>query len=271
MNQQFEELYLQLTDPEPEPSKADWNELGFVIKKGLIPEELMANYEKCWIENNAEIVDGQLSMIRPGGFPSATPYRQHPELLDLLMYKEINDTMNELIGEPAAVHLNLTGWVSTTRNWHQDTYLNPPHVGDYYVAIWIALETIHPDSGPFQIIPGSHMWRTVTRKKVLEALSPEERDHRWPRYSERLLTPMFEYVIEQRQAPILTYLPERGDVLFWHGRLLHRGSTPKMPGSIRKSLIAHYSGVNHRSDMPKAVKHGDGWYFPINDGTSGMM
>lgn len=268
-NIEFEELYLYLTNEEPTPSAADWNNDGFVIKKNLIPEELMANYEKCWIENNAEIIDNQLVLTRPGGWPDCTPYRRHEEVMDILSYSGISQTIEELIGEPGGVHLNLTGWKTTTRNWHQDTYLNPPHVGDYYVAIWLALETIHPDSGPFQLVPGSHMWRTVTREKILEALPSHQRDYRWPTYSEDILTPLFEYIIESRNAQVMTYLPERGDVLFWHGRLLHRGSLANNPLLPRKSLIAHYSGINHRQDMPKAKQYKDGWYFPIDGGNVG--
>ena len=246
-----------LTIPAPTPGPADWNDDGFVIKKKLIPEEFMQAYEECWMANNA---------LRPGGWPDCTPYRRHPEVLNILTYKGLNDTMEELIGEPAGVHLNLTGWITTRRDWHQDTYLNPAHVGDYYAAVWIALETIHPDSGPFQFVRGSHKWFVLTREKILNTLHPSERDHRWPKYSERILTPLFEEEIEKRGAEVITYLPERGDVLFWHGRLLHRGSVPNNPNMERRSLIAHYSGINHRNDMPPARKHYDGWYFPIDDG-----
>ena len=245
-----------LTIPAPTPGPADWNDNGFVIKKGFIPEELMQAYEECWLKHNSS---------RPTGWDYCTPYRNHPEVLDILSYKGIHETIEGLIGEPGGVHLNLTGWVSTTRNWHQDTYLNPPHVGDYYVAVWIALEKIHPDSGPFQLVPGSHRWPVVTRQKILEALSPNERDHRWPTHSERLLTPLFTEEILKRNATVHTHLPDRGDVLFWHGRLLHRGSLPNVPNMRRKVLIAHYSGVNHRQDMPKAQRYKDGWFFPIDD------
>jgi len=123
-----------LTIPAPPPGPADWNDDGFVIKKKFLPEELMQSYENCWLEHNAN---------RKTGWDYCTPYRDHPEVLEILSYKGIHDTIEGLIGEPGGVHLNLTGWVSTTRNWHQDTYLNPPHVGDYYVAVWIALETIN--------------------------------------------------------------------------------------------------------------------------------
>lgn len=265
---ELEQQYAELTIPAPEPGPADWNDDGFVIKKSFIPEELMQEYEACWIDNNAEYVDGNFTMTRPGGWPDCTPYRRHPEVMNILTYKGLADTMEELIGEPAAVHLNLTGWVTTTRDWHQDTYLNPPHVGDYYVAIWIALETINPNSGPFQLVPGSHRWPTVTQEKILQALPEEQRDYRWPRFSEDVLTPIFTHEIQKRGAEILTYLPERGDVLFWHGRLLHRGSKPNDSTIPRRSLIAHYSGINHRQDMPKALKHNDGWYFPIDGGNN---
>ena len=102
----------------------------------------------------------------------------------------------------------------------------------------------------------------------LAALPEDQRDYRWPRFSENVLTPIFTHEIERRNAEILTYLPERGDVLFWHGRLLHRGSKPNDSTIPRRSLIAHYSGINHRQDMPKALKHNDGWYFPIDGGNN---
>lgn len=265
----YKNQYEQLSVPAPPPGPADWNDDGFVIKKSFLPEELMQDYEACWIDNNAEYVNGKLEFVRPGGWPDCTPYRRHEEVMNILTYRGISETIEQLIGEPGGVHLNLTGWVTTTRNWHQDTYLNPKHVGDYYVAIWVALETINPDSGPFQLVPGSHRWPTVTQEKILAALPPEKRDYKWPTYSEEILTPIFESEIKRRNAEVFTYLPDRGDVLFWHGRLLHRGSMPNIPNTPRKSLIAHYSGINHRTDMPKAEKSGDGWYFPVSGGNTG--
>jgi ectoine hydroxylase-related dioxygenase (phytanoyl-CoA dioxygenase family) len=265
--------YESLSVPPPEPGPLDWNDDGFVLRKGLLSDEvgekLMSEYEECWIKNNGAVIDGSLVMLNPGGWSDCTPYRRHPELMSILMHGPISEQMRQLIGEPAAVHLNLTGWKSTTRDWHQDTYLNPPHVGDYYVAVWIALEDIHPDSGPFQFVRGSHRWPVVTREKILEALPREKRDHRWPTYSEDILTPIFTEEIEKRKAEVVTHLPQRGDVLFWHSRLVHRGSVPNDKKMTRRALIAHYSGINHRSDMPAAVKNGTGWYFPIDGGNVG--
>lgn len=244
-----------MTIPAPPVGPGDWNSEGIVILKQFFSEQLIDAYEQCWLKENSE---------RPNGWPDPIPYTRHSELKDILCWRPVAELLETLIGEPAGLHLNLTGWVSTERNWHQDSYLNPPQVGDSYAAVWIALDDIHPDSGPFQYVPGSHRWPQVTREKIMEALPPEERDHRWPKFSEHILTPLFEQQIANSSTEVVSYLPERGDLLIWHGRLLHRGSVANTPGMQRKSLIAHYSGVKHRSEMPKAEQwNKGGWFFPL--------
>jgi len=244
----------------PPVGVADWNDVGVVVLPNFLSESLMLAYEGCWVEENRVLRD------RPGGWPDCTPFRRFGEVADLLCDAGLAGVLEGLLGEPAGLHLNLTGWVSTGRDWHQDSYLNPSHVGDFYAAVWIALGSIDADSGPFQFVPGSHRWPQVTREKILGALPVGERDHRWPKFSERILTPLFEEQIVSSGAEVVTYLPSRGDVLVWHGRLLHRGSQPNIPGLERKAVIAHYSGINHRKDMPAAVQHhSGGWYFPIDD------
>ena len=255
MSYTFEDL----TDPAPPVGPRDWNADGVVLLEKFLPEELMESYENLWLT-----INGPEGSNRPMGWPDPIPYMRHRELLDILTYAPLAAILEELIGEPAGLHLNLTGWVSTERDWHQDSYLNPAHVGDHYAAVWIAFADIHPDSGPFQYVPGSHRWRQVTNEKILNALEPDERDHRWPKFSERILTPLFEQEIVERGNNVVSHLPSRGDVLIWHGRLMHRGSRPNVPGMERRSLIAHYSGIKHRSDMPKAKRNGQGgYYFPI--------
>jgi hypothetical protein len=239
------------------PSTGDgtWNEEGVVILRDFMPEELMSKYEKAWLRDNSE---------RPGGWLDPCPYMRVKEIRDLFLYQPLCDEIESLIGEPPGLHLNLTGWISTSRNWHQDTYLNPPHVGDAYAAVWIALDTIHPDSGPFQYIPGSQFWPTIVQEKVRALIPKEKNDHRWPKFSEEILNPILDEKIRQEGIEPVSYLPNRGDVLIWNGRLLHRGSEPNVPGMERRATIGHYSGIHHRPDMPKPKKARlAGHYFPI--------
>src|SRR5581483_12413651 len=90
-----------------------------------------------------------------------------------------------------------------------------------------------------------------------EANSPN-----WPWLSEKILSPLYEAEIRKRGVQPFRFLAKKGDVLIWHGNLAHRGSRAKDMNLERKSLIAHFSGIRHRADMPPAVQHGNGgWYF----------
>lgn len=252
-----------LTVPAPPPGRADWNAEGVVIRRGLLNtpngEDAMRRYEACWLRAHGGTGPDQRSLAppwrEPGGWPDPIPYMRHPEILDLLAL--VAPCVEQTVGETMAVNLNLTGWVSTERDWHQDGYLNPPGVGDHYAAVWIALQDVDPDSGPFQYVPGSHRWPQVTQERILDALGMTTQNFTadWPSRSEKILTPLFTEEIENAGVPVSTYLPNRGDVLVWHGRLLHRGSKPRIPGTPRKALIAHFSGTKWRPDMPAAKRY----------------
>jgi hypothetical protein len=237
------------------PEQRSWREQGYVILPGLIPDDVVARY--CAIR-------GQVSHRQ--GWTSSTPYMNVPEIRDLCLYKPLTDMIEHLIGEPVALHLNLTGWVSTERDWHQDDYLNPPQVNGHYAGVWTALDQIQPDAGPFEFVPGSHRWPIIRQAKVLELLGYANGDDpSWPWASERLLTPFFEKEIAAAGLKAERFLGNKGDVLIWHPRLVHRGSLPDRHDAERRSMISHYSAISRRSDMPNVRRHpGGGQYFVLN-------
>jgi ectoine hydroxylase-related dioxygenase (phytanoyl-CoA dioxygenase family) len=172
--------------------------------------------------------------------------------------------MRSLIGEQMMLHLCLTGWVSTERDWHQDDYLNPPFVNSWYAAVWMALGDIHPDSGPFEYVPGSHRWPLMRGDKIRARMPWRQATQpNWPAVSESFVVPAVEAEIERRGAIVRPFIAKRGDVLIWHGRLLHRGSKPKQPGMMRNSLICHYSGITHRKDKPTRARDANGQLYWI--------
>lgn len=265
----WDETVVPYPERNPEtPHQHAWADTGIVIAPGLAPEHLMAAYETEWLTHNGgpDAQPGTPSTYRSAmGWQYATPYVDHPALRALACCGEIADLLTELTGEPMGVHLNLTGWQSTRRNWHFDQYLNEPYVGGFYAAVWLALDDIHPDAGPFQYVPASNTWwPPISQAKMRTALGSDGNGPDWPTHSERILTPPFEAELAARNVSPTEFIASRGDVLVWHGRLLHRGSTPKDPNRERRGVIMHYSGIHHRPDMPPAVQHElGGWYFPL--------
>jgi hypothetical protein len=278
---------VDLSDPAPDPSPADWNDEGVVYLPGLLPADLIEAYEEEWAAANGfrglnEPPEGQwsasgatspaglwvLDAESPGGWNETCPYMHQPALRQLCTFPALADALESTVGEPMALHLNLTGWVSTTRDWHQDGYLNPGYVGDSYAAVWMALGDVHPDSGVFEYVPGSHRWHRLTQERIAGHF--DLRDPQWPKHTEVLLTELVEKEIADREAEVVRYAPNKGDVLLWHPRLYHRGSRSMLPNAYRPALIAHYSGIFHRPDMPTPGRtgagDGRGYVFPIDTG-----
>jgi ectoine hydroxylase-related dioxygenase (phytanoyl-CoA dioxygenase family) len=248
------------------PEQRSWRETGTVLLKHFVPEPIIARYVA-----RREALRAELLHRYAGGWESPTPYEHVPQLREICLYPPLMQIMEGLVGEPMMLHLNLTGWVSTDRDWHQDDYLNPPFVNSWYAAVWIALDRIDPDSGPFEYVPGSHKWPLLRGNKVQQFLTEEERERRegllkvnhWMAYAERFVTPAIDQEIARRNAAPVKFLGERGDVLIWHGRLMHRGSRANRPGMERRSLIAHYSGIHHRPDMPHRAQDDNGMTYAI--------
>lgn len=246
------------------PDQWRWREDGYLIKKSFIPEDLIRAYRGCWQKHNA----GRL-----GGWPDCTPYLRYPEVKDLACYRPLTDKLKELIGDDMATHLNLTGWVSTQRNWHQDDYLNPEFLHCWYAAVWVALDYIHPDSGPFQFVPGSHKW-PLTRRHLLFNHIPKEmhNDSAWPTLTQDAVSKAFEDEIKARGAQVQEFIAAPGDILIWHGRLAHRGSEPRDKTLLRRSFIGHYSALSKRLDMPSRAQHENGsYYFTFPNDTNGNI
>ena len=234
-----------------------WRRDGFLVVPGLLPNDLIDAY--CAVREKVDI---------DAGYTYSVPYMHIKELRDLCLYKPLVAKMAELIGQEPGLHLNLTGWKSTQRNFHSDNYLNPPFVGTRYCAAWLALDDVHPHAGPFEWVEGSHLWPTMTMKGLFKHI-PESMhlNPAWPRLTQDAVADACEQEIVKRKAATHLFLGKRGDVLLWDSRLVHRGSVPRNPRLLRKTVIAHYSGVNVRKDMGSLITNStpgsDGRYFAL--------
>lgn len=225
-----------------------WREQGYVKLSGLISDEDLDRYSEAReriLPKDRSAKDNYWT-----GWHYPTPYIDCPELMDLATHPQIMTALRYLIGEEMAVHLALTGWVSTERKWHQDTYLNPDFLWSFYAAVWIALDDIDEDSGPFEMVTGSHNWPSLRRDRLFRYLTPGERTSPdWPTFTQDDVGRVCEEEMQNRGEVPERFIAKKGDILIWHSNLVHRGSPPKNPELLRKALICHYSAINKRFDM----------------------
>jgi ectoine hydroxylase-related dioxygenase (phytanoyl-CoA dioxygenase family) len=236
-------------------NQRQWRERGYVRLAGVLDPSVLEAYSR-----------DRAALDKATGWRSPAPFMHVASLMSLCCDGKLAALLEELVGEPMGVHLNLTGWVSTERNWHQDDYLSDPAVRGWRAGVWIALEDIDPRSGPFEFVPGSHRWPVMRRDKVRGLLPPAHRSRAdWPTLTQEAVSKASIAEIERRGATVQRFIAKKGELLVWHPRLLHRGSPPEVPGLERRSIIAHYSSIHRRPDFSPARQTAEGgWYFPIN-------
>ena len=213
-----------------EYSKDFYEENGFVVIKNAVEEEYIDRYLQV-MEKNIEV--DELGALR--AWDGYTNYLDHPESLDILCHESLQNGL-ELIDKGVALHMELPYLTSTRKGWHQDSGgLANSIAGENYIGIWVALEDVHPDSGPFELIPGSHKWDIDAEYTHLA--SDQNKD----------LVPNHEkiqLIADKRNLEeIYSFLPKKGDAIIWHGRLIHRGANPRNNDLTRKSLIGHYCNM----------------------------
>jgi len=248
-----------------------WNDSGVLVVENLVPDELIDAYKAEYEQVNAPLTfhdDGTVSGPKIGGYRE-TAYMYFEQVMRLFTYKPIHDLVESLIGEPPVVHLGLTGYVSTQRQLHRDEYLNPPCVLDRYAAVWVALDDISSDSGPFVYYPGSHLW-PGSMTKAAAGKAVDLGDPRWPAHTESVISPLLAAEAERRGVELVRHLPKRGTVLAWNGRTVHAGSIATKQNAYRGAAIFHMSGSLHRPDFPYAPRRwkDQGLYMPYPEAVS---
>lgn len=234
--------------------KAQFDENGFVLVKGLYSADEAAFYRDHFME-----------MRERGAFPgdfdgvdttSNDPLLRYPRMInmqradqismDWLLSDRITSHVAECLGEePFAVQTMLYFKPAGARGQalHQDQYYLRAAPGTC-IAAWMALDEIDEANGCLQVVAGSHTLPLMCVNKADTTQS---------------FTDVSLDVPEGMTAEPVIMSP--GDVLFFHGQLIH-GSFPNVtPDRFRRAFIAHYINSS-------AEKIAD-YYFPLlkMDGT----
>jgi hypothetical protein len=139
-----------------------------------------------------------------------------------------------IFGTRAAPSYALNFMYGSTQTEHQDSAVFHVFPPNYIAGAWIACEDISPDSGPLMYYPGSHrepMFHEFTNypQTSLKTASPD------------VMQAYNEYAVAlARKYERRLFVAKKGDVLFWHGMVLHGGSEVRNPSLTRRSFVIHY-------------------------------
>jgi ectoine hydroxylase-related dioxygenase (phytanoyl-CoA dioxygenase family) len=216
------------------------------------------------------LTDGQISDFQTNGFlvlekfikpelidvHMSNPKRNHSErvdhtkdysVLNILCGDDVQEVLKQL-NYAVALHSAVTYETSSEKPWHQDVVLTSKFGGAQYVGVWVACEDISEDSGPFQLIAGSHKW-DIDYGHVYDF--PEEE---LAVGSQKRI----ELEVDKRKvnSEVFKFHAKKGDIIIWHGQLFHSGGTPGSANATRKSLTGHYCNAysnNRQNENPPEI------------------
>jgi phytanoyl-CoA hydroxylase len=229
-----------------------WEDNGFLILKGLIPREVIADVNvdiEATIKNRKNFKEVKVDPLEGPLVGRRLPISEAPDevfaasfkLNDLYLESSIvrdanlNDSLVAILSELLAgdpIVINSLNFVRGSQQpYHFDTWYMPPPVPNTLVVSSICLEDIHADAGPLFYYPGSHLIPPYKFShggiNAIEAEMGACRAH-------------IDQEIAARGLQKTAFLGSAGDVFLWHAQLLHGGMQIRDTARTRKSLVTHY-------------------------------
>lgn len=126
---------------------------------------------------------------------------------------------------------------STQQPLHSD-YVHFGTIPHFQLAAsWIALEDIHPDSGPIQLVPKSHLW-DIFCYGDLDLPIPRSMGQVREQYA--IYEDWVRKTLEESSLKTFTPALKKGDALIWSANLLHGSPDCKDNTISRRSQVTHY-------------------------------
>jgi phytanoyl-CoA hydroxylase len=167
--------------------------------------------------------------------------------------------LDELFGSAPGLIQTLTFWKSSEQSLHQDfSFVHHHSKLAHLAAAWIPLEDISADAGPLVYYKGSHL---LGERQFYDwgdgnILAGRDCDSETAANYGRYL----QALIHTEGWEPSVYLPRRGDVLIWHGALIHGGTAMRDPALTRRSYVCHYTAAAAHRAMG-AHRVGEGYDF----------
>jgi hypothetical protein len=153
----------------------------------------------------------------------------------LFHHRGLRGIASRLFGRTARPFAAINFMAGSEQHVHQDMAVFHIYPHDYLIGAWIACEDIAPDSGPLVLYSGSH------RAPFFPGFADYPQTNL--RTADAALAAAYERYVEEvaGRYPRREFVARKGQVLLWHGMLVHGGAPVLRPGASRKSMVVHYT------------------------------
>jgi ectoine hydroxylase-related dioxygenase (phytanoyl-CoA dioxygenase family) len=262
----MEQVAHRAADPTEEAWLTDWVRDGYVVLRDVVDpadvDAMVSTLDGLW-DAPAPVPDLTLLDLREDA--AASPRNvSHAELLALsreardrmraasnwrihgfhyvnaaarriFAERRLRDAVGRLLGRAARPFAAINFMRGSEQHLHQDMAVFHIFPHNHLVGAWIACEDIAPEAGPLVLHAGSHragMFPGFAEYPQTNLRTADDRTR-----------DAYQAWVDDLAAryPRHEFLARKGEVLLWHGMLLHGGAAVARPESTRKSMVLHYT------------------------------
>ncbi len=206
---------------------------------------------------------------RAVGWRVNDPHSHSAAVRALYLHPEIHRTVGLVLGQRPIAIQSVYFEFGSEQAMHRDPMFVRTSPPSHFVAVWVALDEITEDNGPILAVPGSHRapWYEFERDTiVLEKTDPATHASRRSGWQQHRIE-----MLDRLGLSIEPQLCAAGEVLVWHGGLIHGGAQVGRPATTRRSLLIHFSTASRylerRANM-QARTNPDGPFGPVDRATT---
>ena len=187
----------------------------------------------------AYMMDLQAGRTSVEGYPARQPddwdrlisrSLHHPAGLAWMLDARLRQPLRTFLGEEPDGVQSMYFYKGSEQRRHQDAFFLPG-----CMSAWVALQEVGAGNGSIHIQVGSHKRELIEKPHF-------RRDEKgvpgpWHGWSQ---DDAFDALFERNGLPEIAVEAAKGDVVFFNGRLIHRGGPIVDEGSFRHSWAGHY-------------------------------
>ena len=169
-----------------------------------------------------------------GGLRVQDAWQQSAAVKELALLPEVEAVLQACWGREPFAFQTLNFPVGTQQHLHSDAvhfHSEPP---GFMCGVWVALEDIHPESGPLEYVPGSQ------RLPYLQAADVGVRQRAGVTPDQTIFYDYWQAAVAQGGFERERFTPRLGQALIWSANLIHGGAAVENLGCSRWSQVTHY-------------------------------
>ena len=221
-------MSIQVTSAQKEEYQCD----GYTIVKGVFDSEECDQFIDHMMDVHAgrKIIEGYGPRDREDWDRTINRSFHEPVAMAWMLSPMLRQPLRTFLGdEPDAVQ-SMYLYKGSQQRRHQDAYHLPG-----CVSAWIALQEVGQWNGSIHIQLASHKGPTIDKKDF--RVDEDGKRGAWHGWAHE---DAFDALFERNGLREIAVEAAKGDVVFFHGRCIHRGGPILEPGAFRHSFACHY-------------------------------